>query len=207
MFCTRRAISAKKRKSPALESKEHSKGTGKVRRNNSMYKDPDLILASTVFQCLRKIGWGRWRAQQRSTHRICFFSVIYRIFLKWPKKSSQFGHNVRQGRSENIVSVNFDTIVAVGKPKQQVHKSSHCGNKQQQSSPTRSLDYCLFAPHIYGVVLRAHSTRGEPRIQRNASGEVATLSRDKWPKCLSAKKQLRILLQQLRSNLSLYDQI
>jgi len=25
-----------------------------------------------------------------------------------------------------------------------------------------------------GVVLRAHSVRGEPRIQRNASGEVAT---------------------------------
>jgi len=29
--------------------------------------------------------------------------------------------------------------------------------------------------HIYiGVALRAHSVRGEPRIQRNASGEVAT---------------------------------
>jgi len=33
----------------------------------------------------------------------------------------------------------------------------------------------LFAPHIYGVVLRAHSVRGEPRIQLNASEEVATL--------------------------------
>jgi len=32
----------------------------------------------------------------------------------------------------------------------------------------------LFAPHIYGVVLRAHAVRGEPRIQRNAGGEVAT---------------------------------
>ena len=30
--------------------------------------------------------------------------------------------------------------------------------------------------HAYmGVVLRAHSVRGEPRIQRNASGEVATV--------------------------------
>jgi len=38
----------------------------------------------------------------------------------------------------------------------------------------RSLYYCLFAPHIYGVVLRAHSVRGEPRVQRNANGEVAT---------------------------------
>ena len=40
--------------------------------------------------------------------------------------------------------------------------------------PTRWLYYCLFAPNIYGVVLRAHSVRGEPLIQRNASGEVAT---------------------------------
>jgi len=40
--------------------------------------------------------------------------------------------------------------------------------------PTRSLYYCLFAPHIFGVVLRAHSVRGESRIQRNASEEVAT---------------------------------
>jgi len=40
----------------------------------------------------------------------------------------------------------------------------------------RSLHCCLFALHIHGVVLRAHSVRGEPRIQRNASGEVATES-------------------------------
>jgi len=33
----------------------------------------------------------------------------------------------------------------------------------------------LFTPHICGVVLGAHSVRGEPRIQRNASGEVATV--------------------------------
>jgi len=28
-----------------------------------------------------------------------------------------------------------------------------------------------------GVVLRAHSVRGEPRNQRNASGEVATVQK------------------------------
>jgi len=39
----------------------------------------------------------------------------------------------------------------------------------------------LFAPHIYGVVLRAHPVRGEPRIQRNASVEVATLPRITLP--------------------------
>ena len=44
-----------------------------------------------------------------------------------------------------------------------------------------SLYYCLFAPHIYGVVLRAHPVRGEPRIQRNASVEVATLPRITLP--------------------------
>ena len=32
----------------------------------------------------------------------------------------------------------------------------------------------LFAPHTFGVVLRAHSVRGELRIQHNASEEVAT---------------------------------
>jgi len=38
--------------------------------------------------------------------------------------------------------------------------------------PTRSLYYCLFAPHIRSVFLRAHSVRGEPRIsaQRQQSG-------------------------------------
>ena len=35
--------------------------------------------------------------------------------------------------------------------------------------PTRSLYYCLFAPHIYSVFLHAHSVRGESHIQRNAN--------------------------------------
>ena len=42
--------------------------------------------------------------------------------------------------------------------------------------PTRSVFDCLFAPNISGVVLRAHSVHGEPRIQRKASGVVATVS-------------------------------
>jgi len=40
---------------------------------------------------------------------------------------------------------------------------------------TRSLYYCLFAPHIHIFVLRAHPVRGESHNQRNATGEVATL--------------------------------
>ena len=38
-----------------------------------------------------------------------------------------------------------------------------------------SLYYCLFAPHTYIFVLRAHPVRGESHNQRNTNGEVATL--------------------------------
>ena len=64
-------------------------------------------------------------------------------------------------------------FVVIGKPKRHVRKALHYGS-QQWSSPDEItlLYYCLFAPHIYGVVLRAHSVRGEPRIsvQRQRSG-------------------------------------
>jgi len=46
---------------------------------------------------------------------------------------------------------------------------------KNRDHPMRSLYYCLFAPHIYGAVLQAHSVRGEPRIQRNVSEEVAAV--------------------------------
>ena len=36
-----------------------------------------------------------------------------------------------------------------------------------------SLYYCLFAPHICGVVLREHPVRGESHIPHHANGEVA----------------------------------
>jgi len=39
----------------------------------------------------------------------------------------------------------------------------------------QSLYYCLFAPHICGVVLRAYPIGGESHIQSNANGEIATL--------------------------------
>ena len=42
--------------------------------------------------------------------------------------------------------------------------------------PTRSLYYCLFAPHTYIFVLRAHPVRGESHNLRNTTGEVATLA-------------------------------
>jgi len=51
-------------------------------------------------------------------------------------------------------------------------------NRSQPSisrdSTPQSLYYCLFAPHIRSVVLRAHHVHGESHIQRNANGEVVT---------------------------------
>jgi len=49
----------------------------------------------------------------------------------------------------------------------------HTDSKQHRDHAPRSLYYCLFAPHIYGV-LRAHPARGKSHIQRNANREVAT---------------------------------
>ena len=42
--------------------------------------------------------------------------------------------------------------------------------------PTRSLYYCLFAPHTYIFVLRGYPVRGESHNQRNTTGEAATTS-------------------------------
>jgi len=55
-----------------------------------------------------------------------------------------------------------------------VFNGSQVSTGSDRVSTPQSLYYCLFAPRIYGVVFRAHSVRGESRIQRNASGEVAT---------------------------------
>jgi len=41
--------------------------------------------------------------------------------------------------------------------------------------PMRSLYYCLFAPHTYIFVLRAHLVRRESHNQRNTTGKVATI--------------------------------
>jgi len=59
-------------------------------------------------------------------------------------------------------------IVAIGNPERHVRKASH------RDHLTRPLYYCLFAPHSYLFVLRAHPVRGESYNQRNTTGEVAT---------------------------------
>jgi len=63
-------------------------------------------------------------------------------------------------------------FVAIEKPEQQVRKASHW----QQATEIMRRDHSIIACscHIYmGVVLHAHSVRGEPHIQHNASIEVA----------------------------------
>jgi len=50
---------------------------------------------------------------------------------------------------------------------------------------TRSLYYCLFGPHTYIFVLRAHPIRGESHNQRNTTGEVATVPNDLGQKGLN----------------------
>jgi len=42
--------------------------------------------------------------------------------------------------------------------------------------PTRSLYYCLLAPHAYIFVLHAHPVRGKSYNQRNTTGEVAAIA-------------------------------
>jgi len=51
------------------------------------------------------------------------------------------------------------------------------GASNNRDHPTRSLYYCLFTPHTYIFVLRAHPVHGESYNQRNTTGEVATIPR------------------------------
>jgi len=74
-----------------------------------------------------------------------------------------------------------------------VRRASHCGSKQQER--LHAAITLLLSPHRYisDVVLCAHSVRGEPRIQRNASGDVATLT----PK---PKNQVTPIMQRLTAS-------
>jgi len=59
--------------------------------------------------------------------------------------------------------------------------------------PTRSLHYCLIAPHTNMFVLRAHPVRGESYNQRNITGEVATVCiiwrSSSWKKAALERRQ------------------
>jgi len=80
---------------------------------------------------------------------------------------------VKSASGTTFTSWSQHHFVAIGKP---ACAQSFALCQQATVHLTRSLYYCLFARHIYGVVIRAHSVRGEPRNQRNASGEFPTVS-------------------------------
>jgi len=66
-----------------------------------------------------------------------------------------------------------------------------------RDSTPQSLYYCLFAPHIYGVLLRAHPVRGESHNPRNANGVVATASACSYPEQNSVVYQFSMINQTL----------
>jgi len=72
----------------------------------------------------------------------------------------------------------FDaSFVAIGKAR--VASAQSFELWQQATTEFTRRDHSIIAcsRHVYiGVVLRVYSVRGKPRSQRNASGEVATLS-------------------------------
>jgi len=70
----------------------------------------------------------------------------------------------------------FFYSVVIGNPEQHVHKALHTKLCNNRDHLTRSLYYCLFVPHTYIFVLRAHPVRDESHKQRNTTGEVATTS-------------------------------
>ena len=99
----------------------------------------------------------------------------------------------------NVVKVEFNTKPGVHWPRQDrlqhtlvLITSTCCRNRSRaaitlcvrssftSSYQQRSLYYCLFAPLIYGDVLRVHPVRGESHIQRNANREVATTYTTHW---------------------------
>ena len=96
-----------------------------------------------------------------------------RTFFVWRLNSARPphpGHSTNLMRSEipSGMSAKLRTVAAVITIK--LVAASNNGDHL-----TRSLYYCLFAPHIHIFVLRAHPVRGESHNQRNATGEVATL--------------------------------
>ena len=82
---------------------------------------------------------------------------------------------VKVTHSTTFASWSQHYFVEIRKPSGMWTKLHTVAASNNRDHMPRSLYYCLFAPHTYGVVLHAHSIHGEPHIQHNASGEVATL--------------------------------
>ena len=85
-------------------------------------------------------------------------------------------------QSHNRVQQSSDTVLLRSEsPRGTCAKLRTVAASNNGDHPTRSPYYCLFAPHICGVVLRAHPVRGEWHKQRNANGKVATVRAQQIP--------------------------
>jgi len=83
---------------------------------------------------------------------------------------------VRASHSTTSTSVSQHDFVAIGKARAAMcAKLCTMAASNNRVHALRSLYHCLFAPHIYIIVLRSHPINGESHIQRNATGEVATM--------------------------------
>ena len=66
--------------------------------------------------------------------------------------------------------------VAIGNPKQHVHKASHCGRSNNEIMLEISLTIASSRFIYNGFIPHAHPPRGESHNQRNTTGEVATIT-------------------------------
>jgi len=104
---------------------------------------------------------------------------IYHFVYSWPLQapSSECLSVVRQ-KVYNLIILKMYTrfhSIAIGKPEDMCAKLCTVAASNNRVHAPQSLCCCLFAPHLCGVALRAHSVRGESHIQCNANGEVATI--------------------------------
>ena len=66
--------------------------------------------------------------------------------------------------STNTKFISKVTVLRSKNPSGKCAKLHNVAASNNRAHPTRSLNYCLFAPHIHGIFLRTHFVHGEPRI-------------------------------------------
>ena len=84
--------------------------------------------------------------------------------------------HVTLSSSKNVNMVEWLVLLRSEIPSGMCAKLRTVAASNNRDHPTRSLNYCLFAPHTYIFVLRAHPVCGESHNQPIATGEVATVS-------------------------------
>ena len=133
-----------------------------------------LVCATYIYCCSSRTSRSWWITQStKRQRRIATTPLLFttnhtdRTFFVWRLNSARPphpGHSTNLMRSEipSGMSAKHRTVAAVITIK--LVAASNNGDHL-----TRSLYYCLFAPHIHIFVLRAHPVRGESHNQRNAT--------------------------------------